>query len=34
VVKLQNGTQIPVIMTFIQKPISGWKPTSWEQARN
>ena len=30
VVKLENGTEIPIISTMIRKPPLGWRMTSWE----
>jgi len=33
VVKLVDGTEIPVIMTLIRKLPLGWRTTSWEWAR-
>jgi len=33
VVKLADGTEIPVIMTLIRKLPLGWRTTSWEWAR-
>ncbi len=30
VVKLQDDTQVPVIMTFLRKPPRGWRPSGWE----
>ena len=32
-VKMDTGSEIPIIMTLIRKPISGWKTTSWEIVR-
>lgn len=32
-VKMADGTEIPVIMTLIRKPVSGWHTTSWEVAQ-
>src|SRR5215510_5207542 len=31
--KMSDGSQIPVIMTLIRKFPLGWRTTSWEQAR-
>lgn len=30
--KMENGTEIPVIMTVIKKMPTGWRTTSWELA--
>ncbi len=29
-VKLDNGTEVPILMTFIRKVPGGWRTTSWE----
>lgn len=31
IVKLDNGTEIPVIMTFLRKIPLGWRTTGWER---
>ncbi len=33
-VKLENGSEIPAIMTLIRKLPGGWRTTSWEWVRN
>lgn len=33
-VKLTDGSELPVIMTLIRKPPLGWRTTSWEIATN
>ena len=32
VVKFENGSEIPVIMTFQRKQPLGWRATGWEKA--
>ena len=32
-VKMDTGSEIPVIMTLTRKPVTGWRTTSWEIAR-
>ena len=32
-IKLADGSEIPVIMTMIRKPPLGWRTSGWEMAR-
>lgn len=32
-VKLADGSEVPVVMTLIRKPPLGWRTSGWEMAR-
>ncbi|MCE9624678.1 MAG: hypothetical protein K8R69_04355 [Deltaproteobacteria bacterium] len=32
ILKLTDGSEVPVIMTLIRKPPLGWRTSSWEMA--
>ena len=32
-VKLADGSEVPVVMTLIRKPPLGWRTNGWEMAR-
>ncbi len=33
VIKLQNGNEIPVLLTLLRKAPTGWRITSWEKVQ-